>query len=997
MTGRPEDPLAPPGFPNSIYRGIYEQATDGLFILDSTGQVYDVNPRGCELLGLTRENILQAKLRDLIPPGTRTFRTQEGRTLTLETSPTPLLNDFGLVTLRETIPSPENRYADLFNSLDAIVWEADARCSKFSFVSEQAERLLGYPREAWLKDERFWPEHMHPDDREWAINYCREATLSGQDHEFEYRMIARDGRTVWLRDIVSVVVENNQPVKLRGIMIDISQRIQVEADLEDAIRQHREMLENIQLAALELDLQGRITYCNKFLQNLLGLRLDELIGKVWFDAIVVEAEQQACRQNFSKMLRGEHPTNNAERSVRTRSGETRIMLWSSTLIRDRDGAIIGTASIGEDITDKKRAENILRARYRLVEFAATHSLDELLQATLDEIETLTGSTIGFYHFVDPNQKALTLQNWSTNTLKNMCTADGKYRHYDIKDAGVWVDCVRERKSIIHNDYMSLPHRRGLPEGHAPVQREMVVPVFRGNRIMAIIGTGNKPSDYGPKDLEIITLLADLSWDITERKRAEQELKTSETNLQSLIENFDGLIWAVDHEYRLIVGNSAYLQSTEKMLGRKLLPGESVLGLGIDPQYDTEWKAYFDRALQGETFDLELKSFQTQPTRYFEYRFNPIHSIDGAITGVTVFGRDITTSKQAAADLHTANERLLESVETLQRQRREILRINEMGDMLQICQTPYEAHHLISLAMQDLFPGMGGFLAIMDDKKQELSVVQAWGIGKAPKLFHVDDCWALRRGRIHRVDQSRHDPYCAHMGVNASGTSLCLPLIAQGKTMGLLHLETTNASEFPESIPDLLQTVAETIELALANMRLRETLSEQALHDPLTGLYNRRYMEESLARELAQAARDKTPVAVMLLDLDYFKAFNDEHGHGAGDELLRHLGNYLRDNLRLGDIACRYGGEEFVLVLPNSGKDDSFRRAGDLCKQVKRLVFQYEGREVGPISVSIGVAQYPDDGQNVQQMLRLADKAMYLAKSRGRNQAYLASNLPPNSR
>src|SRR5512136_1463789 len=144
------------------------------------------------------------------------------------------------------------------------------------------------------------------------------------------------------------------------------------------------------------------------------------------------------------------------------------------------------ATVVRDITELRRVENIMRARLRLLEFANSHSMDELLTATLDEIEALTESTIGFYHFLEPDQKTLLLQNWSTNTLENMCTATGKGNHYSIDRAGAWVDCVHERRPVIHNDYASLPHRKGMPAGHATVVRELVAPILREDRMVAIV-------------------------------------------------------------------------------------------------------------------------------------------------------------------------------------------------------------------------------------------------------------------------------------------------------------------------------------------------------------------------------------------------------------------------------------------------------------------------------------------------------------------------------
>ena len=162
-----------------------------------------------------------------------------------------------------------------------------------------------------------------------------------------------------------------------------------------------------------------------------------------------------------------------------------------------------------------------RARLDLIEYAAVHTLDEFLSKALDEIGAFLDSPIGFYHFVESDQKTLSLQQWSTRTLKEFCRAEGKGLHYSIDQAGVWVDCVRERKPVIHNDYPSLEHKKGMPEGHAEVVRELVTPVMREGKVVAILGVGNKPVDYTEKDAETIAYLADVTWEIVERKRAER--------------------------------------------------------------------------------------------------------------------------------------------------------------------------------------------------------------------------------------------------------------------------------------------------------------------------------------------------------------------------------------------------------------------------------------------------------------------------------------------
>jgi len=191
------------------------------------------------------------------------------------------------------------------------------------------------------------------------------------------------------------------------------------------------------------------------------------------------------------------------------------------------------------VTPMRSEVRVYQSVFSLLGFAGEHSVGELLQETLDEVCRLTGSKVGFYHFVSENEKTLSLQAWSTATLRDYCKAEGERLHYDLDMAGVWADCVRERRAIIHNDYPSLPHRKGLPPGHAEVLRELVVPVFSRDRIVAILGVGNKPTEYADLDVETVTNFAQMAWVITERKLSEGALRESE-QLLTTCQNIAGL-------------------------------------------------------------------------------------------------------------------------------------------------------------------------------------------------------------------------------------------------------------------------------------------------------------------------------------------------------------------------------------------------------------------------------------------------------------------------
>jgi PAS domain S-box-containing protein len=241
--------------------------------------------------------------------------------------------------------------------------------------------------------------------------------------------------------------------------------------------------------------------------------------------------------------------------LRHKDGGWRWILTRGDIVKDAQGKPCRWIGTNLDITAQKQAEDLLNVRVRLMEFAASHTLSETLQKTLDEVSEIVHSPIGFYHFIDPDQKTISLQEWSTRTVREFCTAQGKGSHYDVDKAGVWADCLRQRRPIIHNDYASLPHRKGLPAGHAPVIRELVVPIMRDNLVVAILGVGNKPSDYTEKDMLVVEYLADVAWEIAARKNAEEENRNLQERLtrSEKMESLGLLAGGVAHDLNNVLG------------------------------------------------------------------------------------------------------------------------------------------------------------------------------------------------------------------------------------------------------------------------------------------------------------------------------------------------------------------------------------------------------------------------------------------------------------
>lgn len=362
-------------------------------------------------------------------------------------------------------------------------------------------------------------------------------------------------------------------------------------------------------------------------------------------------------------------------------------------------------------------------------------------------------------------------------------------------------------------------------------------------------------------------------------------------------------------------------------------------------------------------------------------------------------RDITERRETEERTRKANVELQSLVTELQRRDREMRLLNDMNELLQSCTTQEEAFQVIALKAGELFVGQSGCLAILRAREQSLEPVAHWG-SQPPVVagFSLEDCWALRRGQPHQVVEPGATVNCRHFGQPSAGCSLCVPLTVQGETLGLLSLlgAPPARGDVPISPLHLAVTVGETIKLVLSNLRLRERLREQANHDPLTGLFNRRYLDDSLSRELSLSQRRNAPLSIAVLDIDHFKRFNDTFGHDAGDLALRECAQVLNQNLRKSDIACRLGGEEFALVLPDSSLEDTRQRVEQICALVKRLELRHNGQLLGTMTLSAGVAGCPDHATSARELLRAADIALYAAKQGGRERVVLhaPADVPP---
>ncbi len=348
--------------------------------------------------------------------------------------------------------------------------------------------------------------------------------------------------------------------------------------------------------------------------------------------------------------------------------------------------------------------------------------------------------------------------------------------------------------------------------------------------------------------------------------------------------------------------------------------------------------------------------------------------------------------ERTAELKAANDELERQKTELFRRNREITLFSKMNDFLQTSTTEAEAYSVISETVTQLFPEDSGAVFVLSASRDMLEAAAVWGpLPPANLIFPPGECWAHRRGQVHLG--SSHERRCAHV-TDDGHMHVCLPLLAQGETLGILHLldgplKSGEADE--ERMAEkcrLAKILADNVGLGIANLKLRESMRNLSIRDSLTGLFNRRYMEAALAQELHRTRRNAAQLALIMIDIDHFKQFNDNFGHDGGDAVLRVLGDFFKNHVRGSDIACRYGGEEFMLILSPSTAEGARQRAEKIREGAGLLRVAHANQDLSTITLSLGVAIFPDHAPDAAALIKAADVALYQAKRDGRNRVVM---------
>ncbi len=483
--------------------------------------------------------------------------------------------------------------------------------------------------------------------------------------------------------------------------------------------------------------------------------------------------------------------------------------------------------------------------------------------------------------------------------------------------------------------------------------------------------------------------------IEQRKELEDRLKREETFLRTILDTVGVLIVVLDTKGRIILFNKA----CEAITGYKAseVIGKPVWDVLIPKDQRDEVIRVFSSLKKSLLPNAHENYWVTKKgeKRLISWSNSIVTDENKEIQYVIGSGIDITDQKELEEKLISSRQELLNQVHELEERNRMLGTANQMNETLTASTSEEEIYKTISVFMPRIFSSFSGVVLMNRQKEEVFTPHTAWGEKFNECSFvQVSECWAARTGRMYFCMRN-NECLCSHSEVPlAKGyRHLCVPILYGSKCFGVICIGCSNHSgekttEFYAKrinfMENVVLMVARMIGIALNNSNLHKQLRDMSIRDPLTGLFNRRFMEETLTKEWHRAVREKRPLGLIMLDLDHFKRFNDTYGHLAGDNLLRYFGKFLQKNIRASDTPCRYGGEEFLIIMPGANLEVATKRANFLREAYSKELVPLNGNYIEGLTVSGGVAAYPESAKNIQEIIRLVDEALYEAKKSGRN-------------
>ncbi len=675
-------------------RGFMDSATDGFMLFDSELNQVDINDAALKMTQQKRKGVIGKNILQLAPDVEKSGRYDQYKEVIRSGKPI-IFNDI----------MPQSKFGNkhvllkafkVGHGLGMIITDITEKINSERELKESEERFrraityAPYPimihsdgkvlqlSEEWIKQTGYTIDDI-PTIKKWTLKaYGKDAVpnkefienlykIDKTQYDGEWEVKIKDGSYRLWDFSTSPIGELPDGKKVViSMATDITERKQAEIDLKDSKERFELAMNATKDGLYDWDLVTNEIYYSPSWKNMLGYKEDELPNdfSIWEKLIEPEDAKKSWKMQ-QEVINKERDRFELEFRMKHKDGHwVDILSRAEAVFDDKDIAIriVGTHV---DISERKHEEKILDVELKMFEYAINHSEEEVLRKFLDEAEKLTNSDIGFYHYVEDDQESISLQTWSTNTLNNMCKGSGEAtRHYPISKAGAWVDCVKERKPVIHNDYSSLAHKKGLPEGHAPIMRELVVPVIRGNKIKAVLGVGNKKSDYNESDVYSIQRFADVAWETVVRKQAEEDTKKSQLLLLQAEEISNQGAW----EWDLVQDEWTFSENWLRIHGCRLsgITREELMTIAYPEDAPGVEKAFQD-ALKGETpYNIEHRIVRQNDgeVRYVRASGKIIYNDSGQRVKMCGVAQDITERKLTEDKLRESENFSIEIIESM---------------------------------------------------------------------------------------------------------------------------------------------------------------------------------------------------------------------------------------------------------------------------------------------------------------------------------------------
>ncbi|MCX7823302.1 MAG: diguanylate cyclase [Syntrophobacterales bacterium] len=723
-----------------------------------------------------------------------------------------------------------------------------------------------------------------------------------------------------------------------------------------------------------------IQFVNKWIEEKSGRSTASLIGKNIAEAFP-ELKERNRLQFYERALRGESviisqrfhqfiflfPSGIDDPSLSTMLQSVRI---APILIGDRSHGVV---TIIEDVT-----ERVLKERALQDQAEKLRELNTLLQHREQEYRTIV-EHIGDIILVVNSDFFIQYASPSFQRVLNRSPDDLFYTSL-LR----WLS-VEDSKKII-DIFSSIQESGRVPK--TPIEitlqdREGTLRYFD----VFVSFVKREEGDPSSQPLWILVL-----HETTERVNLAEQLKLERDFIKTVLDTVDVLVVGLDPSGRIVIFNRACEELTgfraQEVVGKFfwefLIPKEQIDGVikifdelrfdAIPNRYENHWLT------------------KSGEKRLIAWRNSIVKDADGRPKIIIGTGIDVTLERAIEKELRDSKEELIRQLEVVRRKNRILGLLSELNEELMISKDEDDIKRVISKYLSEIFSQWSWVLYTLDGEK---AVLLKWVSGgehssEIPEWIESESCWAFR---ISRIYECRGGISTTCGAKKWRSFSLCAPILHQSNIFGVMSLCLSQQLTDDEwqFWKDVLLMVSRLIGLSFWSYRIKITLKEQSILDPLTGLYNRRYLEDFLKREYSRAIRGGFPVAILMVDIDHFKEVNDQFGHIIGDEVLKHLANILRGFFRLSDLICRYGGEEFLIVCPDMDIEVARERAEKLRKRVESTTFPLIG---GRITVSIGVAVFPRHGDTINEVIERADEALYAAKGNGRN-LVMTGDYPSN--